>query len=68
MLAIRLDEKTAGCLAHLSCRTGRTKADHAREAIRDNLDDVEDVRTARARLSKPARVYSAAEAKRALSL
>ncbi len=68
MLAIRLDKKTEGRLSRLSRRTGRTKADHAREAIRDHLNDVEDTRVARARLAKPARLYSAAEVKRALDL
>ena len=68
MLAIRLDKKTEGRLARLSRRTGRTPVFHARRAILNHLDDLEDARVALARLSRPARIYSAAEVKRALEL
>jgi len=68
MLAIRLDKQTEGRLARLSRRTGRTKADHAREAILDHLEDGEDTRVAVARLARPARIYLASEVKRALEL
>jgi RHH-type transcriptional regulator, rel operon repressor / antitoxin RelB len=68
MLAIRLDKKTEGRLARLSRRSGRPPAVHVREAILDHLDDLEDARLALARLARPARIYSAAEVKRALAL
>ena len=68
MLAIRLDKKTDDRLARLAQRTGRTKTAHAREAIREHLDDMRDTRVALSRLARPARIYSAHEVKRALGL
>ncbi len=68
MLAIRLDKKTEGRLTRLSRRSGRTSAALVREAILEHLDDLEDARLALARLARPARIYSAAEVKRALEL
>jgi RHH-type rel operon transcriptional repressor/antitoxin RelB len=68
MLAIRLDKKTEDRLAKLARKTGRTKTYYAREAILEHLDDLEDAHVALDRLARPARVYSAAEVKRALGL
>ena len=68
MLAIRLDRKTEDRLTRLAHRTGRTKTFYAREAILQHLDDLEDAHLALARLTRPARIYSAQEVKRALDL
>jgi RHH-type rel operon transcriptional repressor/antitoxin RelB len=68
MLAIRLDKKTEERLAKLARKTGRTKTFYAREAILEHLEDLEDAHLALARLTHPARIYSASEVKRALGL
>jgi RHH-type transcriptional regulator, rel operon repressor / antitoxin RelB len=43
MLAIRLPETIEKRLERLAKRTGRTKTYHAREAILQHLDDLEDI-------------------------
>ncbi len=68
MLAIRLDKRTEDRLAKLARRTGRTKTFYAREAILEHLEDLEDASLALVRLSRPARIYSAQEVKRALGI
>lgn len=68
MLVIRLDKKTEERLAKLALRTGRTKTYHAREAILEHLEDLEDMHLAFDRLAHPERIYSAEEVKRTLGL
>lgn len=68
MLAIRLDKKIEDRLAKLAIKTGRTKTYYAREAILEHLEELEDTHLALERLASPARIYSAAEVKRALGL
>jgi RHH-type rel operon transcriptional repressor/antitoxin RelB len=68
MLAIRLDAETEKRLERLAKLTGRTKTFHAREAIVDHLDDLEDAYLAAERLKTPARTFSAEEVKRELGL
>lgn len=50
MLAIRLPAETEERLAALAKATGRTKTFHAREAILEHLDDLEDIYLAEQRL------------------
>jgi RHH-type rel operon transcriptional repressor/antitoxin RelB len=68
MLAIRLDKKVEDRLTKLARKTGRTKTYYAREAILEHLEELEDTHLALERLAKPARIYSAAEVKRALGV
>jgi RHH-type rel operon transcriptional repressor/antitoxin RelB len=68
MLAIRLDKKIEERLTKLALKTGRTKTFYAREAILEHLEELEDTHLALERLAAPARIYSAAEVKRALGL
>lgn len=50
MLAIRLPAEVEKRLAALARATGRTKTFHAREAILEHLDDLEDLYLAEQRL------------------
>jgi len=50
MLAIRLPEKIEKRLARLAKRTGRTKTYYAREAILQNIEDLEDIYLAEKRM------------------
>ncbi len=68
MLAIRLDSEIEERLARLAKRTGRTKTFHAREAILEHLEDLEDGYLALKRLEKPGRIFTAEEVKRAVGL
>ena len=68
VLAIRLDKKVEDRLAKLAKKTGRTKTFYAREAILEHLEELEDTHLALERLASPARIYSAAEARRALGV
>ena len=68
MLAIRLDAEIEERLARLAKRTGRTKTHHAREAILEHLEDLEDGYLALKRLEKPGRIFTAREVKRELGL
>jgi len=50
MLAINLPEEAESRLKALAKATGKSKADHAREAIIEHLDDLEDYYKAKKRL------------------
>ena len=49
---IRLNPETEARLDHLARTTGRSKAFYLRQIIEDNLDDLEDVYLAEARLEQ----------------
>lgn len=68
MLAIRLDKEVEERLERLAKRTGRTKTYHAREAILEHLEDLEDYYLAVNALQNPGPIYTAEEAKRELGL
>ncbi len=71
MITLRLDPETEKRLARLAKKTGRTKTDHAREAILDHLDELETTCLAVDRLKRirrGSRTYSDQEVKRELGL
>jgi RHH-type rel operon transcriptional repressor/antitoxin RelB len=68
VIAVRLDSKIEERLARLAKRTGKTKAFHAREAILEHLEDLEDGYLALKRLEKPGRIFTAEEVKRAVGV
>jgi len=68
MLAIRLDSDIEERLERLAKLTGRTKTYYAREAIREDLEDLEDIYLATERLKSPGKIHSAEEVKRELGL
>jgi RHH-type rel operon transcriptional repressor/antitoxin RelB len=68
MLALRLKPETEARLERLAKKTGRTKSFYAREAIEENLAELELAYQALRRVKKPGKTYSAGEAKRALGL
>lgn len=68
MLAIELDPDTEQRLERLAGETGRSKASVVLEAIREHLEDMEDVRIAKEVLANPGRIYTAEEAKRELGI
>ena len=53
MLAIRLPEDIEKRLADLAEKTGRTKTWYARQAILEQLDDLEDYYLAESRVDEP---------------
>ena len=53
MLAIRLPEDIEKRLTDLAEKTGRTKTWYARQAILEQLDDLEDYYLAESRVDKP---------------
>jgi RHH-type rel operon transcriptional repressor/antitoxin RelB len=68
MLAVKLSPKTEKRLERLARRTGRTKEFHARKAILDHLDDIEDAEIALHRLRRPVRRESLKEVARRLNV
>jgi RHH-type rel operon transcriptional repressor/antitoxin RelB len=68
MLAIDLDPETEQRLTRLANETGQSKVSVVLEAIREHLDDIEDVQIAKEILPNPGRLYTAEEAKRDLGL
>lgn len=58
MLAIRLTEDIERRLQFLSEKTGRTKTYYAREAIMNDLQDMEDYYLAEERLANPVKRWS----------
>ena len=68
MLSIRLEPEIENRLELLAKQAGRTKADYAREAILEHLDDIEDIHLASKRLERPAKTYSAEEVKHELGI
>ena len=68
MLSIELDPEIERRLEELAKRTGKTKAEQARELIEQTIEDLEDVAIAEARLASPGRLYTLEEVKRELGL
>lgn len=68
MLAIRLPDEIEKRLDILAQKTGRTKTYYVREAILDQLDDLEDTYLALDRLEKPAKRWSLEEMEKELDL
>jgi RHH-type rel operon transcriptional repressor/antitoxin RelB len=68
MLAVRLTPAVEKRLERLARRTGRTKEFHAKKAILDHLDDIEDAEVALRRLRRPAKRVPIEEAARRLNV
>ena len=64
MLAVRLPEDIEKRIADLACRTGRTKTYYVKEAIMEQLDQLEDKYLALERLENPAKRWSLEEMER----
>ena len=68
MLSIRLDPEIERRLSELAKRTGRTKSYHARQLIESNIDDLEDLYLAEARLEKRCPPLSSKQVREELGL
>ncbi|WP_367874164.1 anti-toxin [Luteolibacter sp. Populi] len=68
MIAIDLDPDIERRLALLAEKSGQTKDFHAKEAILEHIEDLEDEYEALERLQNPGPTFSAEEAKRELGL
>ena len=70
MLAVRLDPDLEARLTAVAKRTGRSKSYYAREALREKIEELEDIADAEAILRDydPSTNVSLAEVKRRLGL
>jgi len=68
MLAIRLPEEVEERRERLAKKTGRTKTFHAREAILEHIEDLEDTYLAASRLKRNARRWAQEELEQLLDL
>jgi RHH-type rel operon transcriptional repressor/antitoxin RelB len=70
MLAVRLDADLEKRLTAVAKRTGRSKSYYAREAIRDKIEELEDLAAAEAALRDydPAKNVSVEQMRRELGL
>ncbi len=68
MLAIQLTDELEQRLTAIAAKTGRSSLDHARQAIVEHLDDLEDHYIALERLRAPEARLSMAEMERRLGL
>jgi RHH-type rel operon transcriptional repressor/antitoxin RelB len=68
MLSISLDPEIERRLSELAKRAGKTEADYARELIEQDIEDLEDIRIAEARLATLGRTYTLEEAEKELGL
>ncbi len=72
MISIELPKEIDARLDHLARKTGRSKADHVREAVIEYLEDLEDAAIAEERLEAiregRSRTYTIEEMEKALGL
>lgn len=68
MIALKLEPKLEARLVALAKSTGRTKADVAREAVAQQLDDLEDYYEAAKAAKNPGRIHTSKEVERELGL
>jgi RHH-type rel operon transcriptional repressor/antitoxin RelB len=68
MISIDLDPEIEQRLKELAKRTGKTEAELARELVEHNIEDLEDICIAEARLANPGRTFTIEEARRDLGL
>lgn len=68
MLQIELPEDVEKQLDDLASSTGRTKSDLVREAVIEQIDDLEDIYLAEQALRNPGRRYTLEEVKQELGL
>ena len=68
MIAVKLEPALEARLVALAKSTGRTKASVAREAIVQQLEDLEDYYAAAKAAENPGRIYTSEEVERELGL
>ena len=68
MLAVRIPEELESRLEHLSKATGRPKSYYVREALKAQLDDIEDTYTALYRLEHPSKRWTLEDLERGVDL
>jgi RHH-type rel operon transcriptional repressor/antitoxin RelB len=68
MLSIDLDPEIELRLKALAKRTGKTEAELARELVEHNLEDLEDICLAEARLANPGTRLTSQQVRRELGL
>ena len=68
MIAVKLAPDLEARVAALAKSTGRTKASVAREAIAQQLEDLEDYYAAAKAAKNPGRIYSSKEVEREVGL
>jgi RHH-type rel operon transcriptional repressor/antitoxin RelB len=68
MISIDLDPEIEQRLKELAKRTGKTEAALARELVEHNIEDLEDICIAEARLANPGRTFTIEETRRELGL
>lgn len=68
MIAVKLEPELEARLVALAKSTGRSKASVAREAIAQQLEDLEDYYAAAKAAKNPGRIYTSKEVERELGL
>ena len=68
MLAVRIPDELEARLEKLSKLTGRPKSYYVREALKTQLDEIEDTYTALYRLEHPAKRWTLEELERRVDL
>ncbi len=68
MLSISLDPEIARRLAELAKLAGKSEADYARELIEEDIEDLEDLRIAEARLANPGKRLTSEQVRKELGL
>jgi RHH-type rel operon transcriptional repressor/antitoxin RelB len=68
MISIDLDPEIEQRLKQLAKRTGKTEAELARELVEHNIEDLEDICIAEARLATLGRTYTVEEVRKELGL
>ncbi|HUY82276.1 MAG TPA: ribbon-helix-helix protein, CopG family [Acidobacteriaceae bacterium] len=68
MLAVRIPDEIEARLEKLSKLTGRSKSYYVREALKVQLDEIEDTYTALYRLEHPAKRWTLEELERGVDL
>ena len=68
MIAVKLEPKLEARLIALAKSTGRSRASVAREAISQQIEDLEDYYAAAEDVQNPGRLYNSGEVERELGL
>jgi RHH-type rel operon transcriptional repressor/antitoxin RelB len=68
MLSISLDPDIERRLSELAKRAGKTEADYARELVEQDIEDLEDISIAEARLANPGTRLTSEQVRKELGL